>query len=533
MKKNWNDLKELFKINLIYLGGKSSHAMIERQRKKGKEEQSIYKSILGTQIATMLGLTLLYIFIMMPFPVEEIPVYFDNMTMLLLILGIVQSYTMFYNVLYEAGDVESYLSLPIEPRLIYISKLLAILLGSFVFVLPIAGMMMAFLYKINMPIWISILLFFYVMLVASSIFLLVNVVLMEFLIRSGLIKVFSKKIMNIINIILQFSMIGVVIWIQFTSMNFDFESASEGVVEYGFFTQFLAPNGKPWIFFAVTLGIILLAILSIYFLGRNFREQFLFLQQGQTKTKKTKKADLKTDSKRKSMVKYKSSLINDITVISQTLLLPVIFMISPFISFINMASDFLAEEMGLVFLLFAIIIPLVLSGVPYNLPELMISLDNENYEYLKTMPMNRREYVILSGLIAGAASGIVPFIGLLAIGILSKVNIFIFILGMGIFTIHHFLLSVKNTLKDEKNPSIGWKSLAEIFQRDNKFKLMFRMMGYLILLQIVVISSVFLSKLLIEFISFYSILIGVVAISILLALIYFLRLEKTFEEIDF
>lgn len=529
MSKKWNDLKELLKINLVYMNGNLYRQQLEKQREQDKVDESIFKKIFSFHLMSMLGMAILYIVIMLPFPLDKFPRYFDNMVIFLLFIGIVQSYTLFYNVLYEAQDMESYLPLPLEPRLIYISKLLAVLLGSAIFVLPIAGMAMVLLFKMKVSIWAIIGMFPFTLLLVASILILVNLMLMELVIRTGLVKIFSKKIMTFINIFMQIAMIAAVFWMQFNSMNMDFNES--GNIQYGFFSQFLAPNGNKLFFYGLGIGIIILTIFGVYVLGKNFREKFLMLQQMKPKKKKINQSKLKVSSRRNSILKYKLSLLTDATIISQAILFPIIFLVSPIIGVLNMGSEVSTKNSGLILLIFALFIPIILAGVPYNLPELIISLDNENYEFLKSLPINRREYVILSGITAGIVSAIVPLLGLIIIGNLLKTNIGIFLLAIIVFISHHLLLSVKNAIKDEKNPSIGWKSVAEIFNRSSKYKLFFRMMGYLILLQIVLFGGVVLVSTVFLNVSFYSMIITFLVISLFIGLVHYLRLEEILKDL--
>ena len=529
MSKNWNDLKELLKINLIYMNGNLYRQQLEKQRKQDKVDQSIFKRLLSFHLMMMLGMTFLYIVIMLPFPLDKFPKYFDNMVIFLLFIGIVQSYTLFYNVLYEAQDMESYLPLPLEPRLIYISKLLAVLLGSAIFILPIAGMTMVLLFKMETSIWAMIGIFPFILLLVASILILINLFLMEFIIRTGLVKIFSKKIMTFINIFMQIAMIAAVFWMQFNSMNIDFNEV--GNIQYGFLSQFLAPNGNKLIFYGLGVGIIIFTVSGVYALGKNFREQFLMLQQMKPKKKKINQSNLKISSRRNSIIKYKLSLVTDATIISQAILFPIIFLVSPIVGVLNMGNEISDKASWMLLLVFALFIPIILAGVPYNLPELIISLDNENYEFLKSLPINRREYVILSGITAGIVSAIVPLLGIILIGVLLKVNIGVLLLASVIFISHHLILSVKNAIKDEKNPSIGWKSVAEIFNRSSKYKLFFRMMGYLILLQIILFGGIALVSTVFVNVSSYSLIIGFLVMAIFIGLIHYLRLEKILKDL--
>jgi len=266
--------------------------------------------------------------------------------------------------------------------------------------------------------------------------------------------------------------IGVLFYVQFTNQSVN-ESGRVKMMSLPYFRGFHDIVINPfsttsllnfWLGIAIT--IILLVFIQRTILSHYF-EQFLSIQEGQP-TKKKVKLRRKDASLAQTLRKHHLDTLKDATLLIQSYLMPLIFIIA-FIGPILSSGRSLFQHISSDFFGIAFIIGIILGSfiaTPTSFMGVGISLEKENYTFLKTLPISfktflKQKFYYLLAVQAGFLVIIYLIIGLFLLNI-PIILLISFIIGMVLST---FILGELMYWRDYRLLTLHWQNVAQLFSR--------------------------------------------------------------------
>ncbi|SFE23816.1 hypothetical protein [Peptostreptococcus sp. D1] len=523
--------KHLFFINLLYANPSYTSSLKKKQKymynpKLIYSDIFKYSYILGTVI--MVGV---YTLIFIPIDFSALPFLFDYSLGFFLLMNILQTFTFFFNVFYESRDSESYMPLPISEKMVFTAKMSVIGLATTQLAIPIIPLVAMFNVHNGMNIALSIIFGIFAFVVFGGVVIAINSLLMQFMVRTAIISKFKTSIITFISLAGMLLNVFFIFKIQSYNSNFLQESLKKDKVFFGPISKLMAAGVLQGIMLLVIAAVVIAVII---FISRGSEKSFynsVRLIQGNTKNSKNgnakkrnissdyssnnknirknrrsgvefdgedKARDIVTHSIRKKtlkkaklgMFRYNLGLINDSTLITQSIVLPSFMpfmMIAPMI--INNSAE-IADVFRNNQIVFVLLIPLaiglIISIYPTNLCSIIVSLDRENYNYFMALPIDRRKYIFSKLQFSLLFTMLVPLIMMIGLFLYLKINILLSIVGILVLTVVTAAASVHWLIFDYKHALINWHNVNEI---QNRLPRYITILVFMILISMIIVSS--------------------------------------------
>lgn len=472
-------LKALINVSVLY----ANPQVTDRLRKKGKTGGALMRSALMQYV--WVGILFLFIYGLTMFSIDysKYPGIFTSYVGIFALLGISQSVSVIYNVFFESKDLSAYLPLPFKQGQIFLSKMLVICLTVIPYLLPLLPLFFlgGFRNGINpvvSVIW-AVLLF---ILLNLMIFSLGSIIVFG-VTRTKLFKK-HKKLMTTLMlwVTLAVAMVGI-LWMNSRTTGSGMEGGmTDSTVLPPFKPFYLAAAGP----FAVNgllslLGIVavtaaLLLLIKQWLLPRLY-EQLIEVTstEGGAKKRHTEYKGL-----RKLLFNYNFELIknpNLITqVISSTLVFPLVFAVSFAFSGLFNMSGVPLKMWGVFFVAGYVVAVMTINQISFVAN--IISLDGENYDFLRSLPMSSRTYLKEKFLLALAVQAVISGGTALVIGLVMRANLLL-ILGLILGSLlGAFVLCLLYFARDHRLLMTDWTNLNQLFNRGSgRFGAAFTMIG--------------------------------------------------------
>lgn len=532
MKKRFkvdNIFKQIFKINLLY----ANPAVTTKMWKKDKyrlNPDKIYKDIgIRSYVFGSIMMLFIYSLIFMPIDYSMFPYIVDYSILLFIVMNIFQTFTYFFNVFYESKDIEGYMTLPIDQSTVFNAKMAVVSLATMQLAIPMVSIILLYLIRIDYPIFLAVLFALIDFLLLWGIIIVLNTLVMNGLSKTAILTKFKTRIITAITVVTMILNVGFILVIQQFSNKLAEKTILKKDLVYGPLTKMMT-SYTMHIFLIVVIFLVVatLYVLSVSKLKNNFYSTIRKLQtnivkSGNKKVKNVEK-EMQLDNKLidknkdhllgnnssqshqninnksldsvdnissigdiseskleksektsfiKTMFKYNLSLINDSTVISQSILLTIMMpVLVLFPNMINIMKYGGVEFISSNKLLFAIAISIavaVLSSVySTGLPAIMISLDGENYNYIKSLPISEKRYFLLKYVFSVGITAIFPMLLLIAAFIFLKVGLLASVLGILSMLILSFSIGSQWIIFDHKHAMTNWQNISELYSRISK-----------------------------------------------------------------
>lgn len=529
MKKRFkidNIFKQIFKINLLY----ANPAVTTKMWKKDKyrlNPDKIYKDIgIRSYVFGSIMMLFIYSLIFMPIDYSMFPYIVDYSVLLFIVMNIFQTFTYFFNVFYESKDIEGYMTLPIDQSTVFNAKMAVVSLATMQLAIPMVSIILLYLIRIDYPIFLAVLFALIDFLLLWGIIIVLNTLVMNGLSKTAILTKFKTRIITAITVVTMILNVGFILVIQQFSNKLAEKTILKKDLVYGPLTKMMT-SYTMHIFLIVVIFLVVatLYVLSVSKLKNNFYSTIRKLQtnivkSGNKKVKSVEK-EMQLDNKLidknkehllgnnsfqshqninnksldsvdnissigdiseskleksektsfiKTMFKYNLSLINDSTVISQSILLTIMMpVLVLFPNMINIMKYGGVEFISSNKLLFAIAISIavaVLSSVySTGLPAIMISLDGENYNYIKSLPISEKKYFLLKYVFSVGITAIFPMLLLIATFIFLKVGLLASIIGILSMLILSFSIGSQWVIFDHKHAMTNWQNISELYSR--------------------------------------------------------------------
>jgi ABC-2 type transport system permease protein len=461
---NKKQLFELTRVNLRY----ANPQVTDRARKKGKSGKALTRSLINQYLLS--GVLFLFIYGMSMFIIDfsTMPGLFTYYVALFGILAFSQGISVIYNVFFESQDLPAYLPLPFRQSTIFSAKILVVVLTVIPFVFPmfVVFLLTGWRSGIFLPVTLilSVILFTLIIAVTFSICCLI----VFGLTRTAFFKKHKKVVTSLLlGISMAIAIIGIL------AMNAQSPSMESGQVDrqpIRLLLPIFTIASKPFstaglISFAglVLLLALLLGIIKVLILPKLYEQ----LADASAATGISRRKHKKDQTLNQLLINYNKQLLKEpnliMQVLSSSLLMPVIFIVTFAFSGALDLSRLDMRFIGVVFL--AGVALAVLTTNQTSFISNLISLDQENFHFMRTLPVSMRNYMkqkFIVGLITQAIlTDAIALIG----GLLFHLPIpFLISLLIGA-SLGSYLLCLRYFTRDHRLLLLDWTNITQLFSR--------------------------------------------------------------------
>ena len=153
-----------------------------------------------------------------------------------------------------------------------------------------------------------------------------------------------------------------------------------------------------------------------------------------------------------------------------------------------------------------------------SLHSIALSLERENFDFLKSLPLTLLVYVKVKFWIIFAVQSFLPILTLLGLSLYLGLPILSMIYLLVVWTLASVILSCHHYFKDVKNLSTNWSSITDLVNRSNGIVKIVLLLIYCGILSISALVSIFLIR---SLSTILAISLGLAALVVLLALAIF------------
>ena len=496
---NLQAVRKLVKLNLLYAVAPAQLAAYrQKQEKNPLKKIDIPKKILRSQL--MIGLIYIAFFgLLNSFvnPIGENPVLFANMISIFSAFTFSQSFIAFYNVFYESKDLTSYRPYAFREVEIILGKAISVMMVALMGLGPIIAYFIVLPIQYGKDFWYTIPLMIincFILLVFLGVFIFT---LVHYLTSLS----FFKKHKNIIsNILLGFvSIFSGLLYILISNHNTvsiltKQERAFIPPFE-AFYAMILHPLSLDgMIGYIGWIGITILLLVNIYYkILPTFYEKAMEVSSIQQYSKRVRSFSL--DNFSKLVRKYHIQLMKEGSIIVQGIIAPSIL---PFLMLLPMIfsvtregvnlTEFFTFRFLLSYLLFALLFA-VTNSIGNNLTSIGFSLERDNFEYLKVLPIDMKKYAREKFKVLFLAQSSVPILLLSIVLLVLRMPVLLVLAVLVTWFSISFGLSAWGFERDYRLRVPNWSNIVELQSRGNKFLLGFLMFILFILLILCIVAS--------------------------------------------
>ena len=523
-------IKKLVDINILYSSKEANLANLRKKQAKNPDKKvDVSGKLLRSYLASSLLLLILFSNLAFRFPFEEMPSFFSTMVAILLVLAFSTSFTAFYNVFYESKDLASYSPYAFKESEIIIAKGLSVLLPALTGIVPILAYFLVLYIRLAPTLWLGLPLMLLSLALLFVSVTLVMVVAVHFLAQTAVFRKYQSIFANV--------MIGIGV---ITPLLFVFflQSTSGDIVDR---VRDIPPLLYPiHLFYKIAvepfsteaiLGLLAwigLTLFLVYLTKKKVLPRFydIILLNSEEKVIKERRSKEGISTTKKGffrmVLRYNLSLLGQgagvITVLFTSAFFPYIMMIG-LISKIRDSQ--LVPDIHPPYwlpLFFVGVFIAVLNNNITSLPSIGLSLERENFDFLKSLPFDFARYVKVKFWIIFAVQSFLPILALLGLSLYLGLPIFSMLYLLVAWIFASVILSCHHYFKDVKNLSTNWTSITDLVNRSNGIVTMVLLFIYSAILIAFVIGSLFLVQ---SLSTILAISLGVGVLILLLALAIF------------
>ena len=497
-------IKKLVDINILYSSKEANLANLRKKQAKNPDKKvDVSGKLLRSYLASSLLLLILFSNLAFRFPFEEMPSFFSTMVAILLVLAFSTSFTAFYNVFYESKDLASYSPYAFKKSEIIIAKGLSVLLPALTGIVPILAYFLVLYIRLAPTLWLGLPLMLLSLALLFVSVTLMMVVAVHFLAQTAVFRKYQSIFANV--------MIGIGV---ITPLLFVFflQSTSGDIVDR---VRDIPPLLYPiHLFYKIAvepfsteaiLGLLAwigLTLFLLYLTKKKVLPRFydIILLNSEEKVTKERRSKEGISTPKKGffrmVLRYNLSLLGQgtgvITVLFTSAFLPYIMMIG----LISKVRDSqLVPDIHPPYwlpLFFVGVFIAVLNNNITSLPSIGLSLERENFDFLKSLPFDFARYVKVKFWIIFAVQSFLPIVILLGLSLYLGLPILSMIYLLAAWILASVILACRHYFKDVKNLSTNWTSITDLVNRSNGIVTMVLLLIYSAILMALVIGSLFL-----------------------------------------
>ncbi|SDQ61931.1 ABC transporter permease [Streptococcus equinus] len=473
---NWSTVRELVKINILYSNPQTVTAVKRKQEKNPRKNFSTYKSVIRQQIFLSLFFAVIYIFMYANLNFKHYPGYFSFYTAIFFIMATLNAFSAMYSIFYESDDVRLYAHLPIKSSELYMAKVISSFGMGITFLMPLLSLFFIAYWQ-TAGLFVAIIatvIVFGILFTASTVLALyVNSLVGGLIVRSNHRKLISTVLMSLSTI----GAVGTILYMNVVnSKNMGSDSLTipdRPIIPYfrGFYDVVHAPFSLAALLnFYLPLVVLLgLMIGLVKWAMPNYYQSTLYASPKKAKTnkKQTKKTSKSSASLTKMMLHHHLSTLQNATLLTQTYVMPLIYVVvflTPMLT-----NGFTLAKVSTDYFGIALLVGVILGttcAMPTTLLGVGISLEKENYNFLRSLPLNFKAFLVQKFVVLAGLQALVPACVYLVVGLVFlQLNVLLmlaFLVGLCA------MIVVQGQLmywRDYRNLNLLWQDVTQLFNR--------------------------------------------------------------------
>lgn len=469
-----SNVMALIKINLLYSdtkqrANKNKKGQAKEFKKKPNNARRLFLTYLFTGI---LYIALFSINILLT-PIEQYPAFFSQSIATFCLMLLFMTLVNTYNIFFEARDLQALRPLPFRDSEVFLAKTVTVFLSGSFTIFPLITLCLGLAvkyYGFNLSLLLGLLL---AIIAAASIFFIaygICLILLTLMTKLPLYERYNKVISSALTVVSVLTLIGSILILQknqiespdVTTLQFNAFSAPFAVVHSFITGQFNAQTIVSYIVIAlVIVGI-------LYSIERYVIPNFYYDNQKAITTNSTKKRQITKDySLTQHFLRLNLKAIEHTSVITNSIVMAALTPYFFFMGLLFSPAEFEFNS-GYVAIISTIAILIAsLNQSSSSLPGIMISLDRENFHYIRALPFSMRHYLTVKFLFAVVISNILPFILLTAFMLFFKLTwplILLAYFSWGVFSIWMAMFYYK---RDYRLLIVDWSNIMDLYMRGN------------------------------------------------------------------
>ena len=522
----------MFWINLLYANPMTSSNVTGRKKFQNRE-RAISPLILRNYMIGTVVILVLYGAMFYGTNFFAMPSFLDSLLGIITLMNLVNNFTLFFNVFYESNDADSYMSLPISSKTVFLSKLSVVGITSAQLSVMVIPLFTKFFYDMGSNLLVAILMGLVNFILFSAFTICLNIGLMLLMAKTSL------------PVIAMAANIGLIILIQ----DYTRDSINQsyfglvGVSDLPISSLLIEPYGEL-IFVGVAVAIIAITYLILTRIGiKGLYKNIRRIQQGRfdgqdekakLKEEKSKAKLMKSDGISvptkirppfKIMLKHNMSLLKNGTLIAQLLapiLMPVIVVLPQIGNLQHPVVNFFLQQHGVSFMMIMGTIVAVIGNAGNSISAMLISLDGTMYEYIKSLPLSRKSYINMKYLTSVVIQSVLPSITLLVFGLFMEMNPIAIVAGVVTFLIFNGALALLWTIYDYNHVITHWQSVNQLITRAGRvLPVIITLLGIIALVMLILLYTL----LDVEEIVLDGVIAALLSVVVILALFKFKKLK--------
>ena len=496
---NLQAVRKLVKLNLLYAVAPAQLAAYrQKQEKNPLKKIDIPKKILRSQL--MIGLIYIAFFgVLNSFvnPIGENPVLFANMISIFSAFTFSQSFIAFYNVFYESKDLTSYRPYAFREVEIILGKAISVMMVALIGLGPIIAYFIVLPIQYEKDFWYTIPLMIincFILLVFLGVFIFT---LVHYLTSLSVFKKYKNIISNILlGFVSIFSGLLYILISNHNAVSILTKQERAFIPPFeAFYAMILHPlSFDGMIGYIGWIGITVLLLVNIYYkILPTFYEKAMEVSSIQQYSKRVRSFTL--DNFSKLVRKYHIQLMKEGSIIVQGIIAPSIL---PFLMLLPMIfsvtregvnlTEFFTFRFLLSYLLFALLFAMT-NSIGNNLTSIGFSLERDNFEYLKVLPIDMKKYAREKFKVLFLSQSSVPILLLSVLLLVLRMPVLLVLTIIVTWFSISFGLSAWGFERDYRLRVPNWSNIVELQSRGNKFLLGFLMFILFILLILCIVAS--------------------------------------------
>ncbi|MGP1569881.1 MAG: hypothetical protein ACTTH0_03075 [Eubacteriales bacterium] len=503
---NLKNIKNLLYLNLIYT---IVPATLDKLRKKNKNKSV---NVQGAIIRQHLILSVTYLII---FGVGALMLKGDEDRFLLFvstfsIFAVLQGVLSAFNVFYESSDMQAYIPLPFSNLEIFTAKIISCFLSIVYFIAPILFYCIFIQFNFAHPIYQSIFLGILSSIIIASAIMFTSIILTYALTKLPAFKKHKKVAVSVMTALVMLGTILMLVTINSSVMYGNDAGNTSSLIlkislSFGFTKVF-------WIFFGLAenpfsfkvlihllawmLFIAIEVLICLKTVIPNICADATSMQTLISSAKK-KKLITKGSSLESSLLHYHLGFLLDTQVLISYLLMPPLMIaisLFPTVAILKreFSSDYISYNYMLVCVVTGIFYSLISNGM---LSLIIISLDKENYNFIKSLPFDMKRYIRYKFWFSYIIQQAVPQICMIVLSVFIKLPLFLALSAMITYAITALPLCAKSIKKDHENLLLDWTNVIQLSYRGGyRAAIIGKFFGVLIFGVIAVIISVSIAE---------------------------------------
>ena len=503
---NFKNVKNLLYLNLIYT---VVPATLDKLRKKNKNKRVNLQGIIIRQ-HLLLGIAYVGIFGIGAAVLNGNETKFLTFVSVFSVFAILQGVLSVFNVFYESNDMSAYMPLPFSDLEIFAAKIISCLLSIVYFVAPIILYCVFIQFNFKHALYQSVLFGVLSSALITTAIILTSVILTYLLTKLPAFKKHKKVATAVMTAVIIIGTILMVVIMNTSTMR---GGAGVGAAQLIEKMPFLSGvNQVFWLFFGIAENPFSVKVLAhlIAWIAAIAAELFICIKiivpniyadatEMQTLISSAKRKKLKAhgSSLRASLLHYHLGFLTDTQVLISCIIMPPIMI--PMMLFPNLMN--FSHELKEVVFTYNYILVSVVAGGMYALlsigalSSIIISLDKENYNFIKSLPFDMAKYIKYKFYFAYVLQILIPFICILGIAAILRLPWFLIVAALLTTALAAIPLCTSTIRKDHENLLLDWTNVIQLSQRGGSKAVMFgKFFGIIILGTAGVMISVFVAE---------------------------------------